>query len=278
MKKIDIVVICGPTATGKTALSIKVAQERNGEIISADSRQVYRHLNIGTAKITPDEMGGVPHRLIDVADPTDIFSVSEYKKMAQTAIENIHARGKLPILVGGSGMYIDAVVYDRNFPQVPPNETLRRELEQKSLNELQTILQELDPERYENIDEQNPVRLVRAIEIAATLGKVPKSTPADSPYKVEWIYLDLPDEELRERIHARNMARLENGLIEEVQGLNNIHKLSWERMEALGLEYRYVSRFIRGEIASKQELLELLDLKIWQYAKRQRTWFKKYVN
>lgn len=278
-KKISLprlVVVCGPTAVGKTAHAIALAKKINGEVISADSRQVYKYLNIGTAKVTQEEMDGVPHHLLDIFNPDDPCSVTRYKYYADQAIQSIIARGKVPIICGGTGMYIDAIVYGKEFPQVLPNKDLRKQLESLSTLQLFAHLAMLDPKRAATIDRANRVRLVRAIEIAESLGSVPEVQEKTSLYDVEWVYLDLPDDELRNRIHTRNVARLDNGLIEEVQDLHSVHKLSWERMEALGLEYRYVGRFVRGEIETKQELLEMLDLKIWQYAKRQRTWFKKY--
>jgi len=281
-KKLRLIVICGPTATGKTLKSIEIAKEIDGEVISADSRQIYKHLNIGTAKITKDEMEGIPHHMLDIVDPVDNFSVVEYKQMVQKIIDDIHDRGKIPIIVGGTGMYIDAVIYNRTFPEVPANQELRATLEKVSTQELVEKLTELDSVRTETIDKNNPVRLIRAIEIAKTLGKVPPLSAlgtklAESPYDLEIHYMDLPDDELKQKIHTRNVSRLNNGLIEEVEILHSKHSLSWERMNALGLEYRYVSQFVQGEIETKEKLIEILDQKTWQYVKRQRTWFKKYL-
>lgn len=276
--KPKLIVICGPTATGKTATSIEIAKNIDGEIISADSRQVYKYLNIGTAKITTKEMQGISHHMINIAEPHEKFSVAQYKQMTHKIIDDIHSRGKTPILVGGTGMYIDTVIHDRTFPEVPPNTELRSKLENKPTTELVEILNKLDPERAETIDQDNPVRLIRAIEIATTLGSVPKQESTESPYELEIHYMDLPDNELQQKIHDRNVHRLENGLIEEVENLHTSHDMSWERLNELGLEYRYVSQFINGEIETKAKLIEILDQKTWQYVKRQRTWFKKYIN
>lgn len=273
--KPKIIVVCGPTATGKSDKAVEIALERNGEIISADSRQIYRGLDIGSGKITQEEMRGVPHYLLDVADPREIFSVEEFVEQGKRVIEEILNKGKTPIICGGTGFYIDALIHDIHFPQVPPNESLRKELESFSLEELQNRLQELDPDRFETIDIQNPVRLIRAIEVATELGKVPH-LEKNSPYDIEWIYLDFDDEILKERIYKRLIARLENGMLEEAKELHK-NGLSYERMKQLGLEYRYEAMYMLGEI-SYEELIEQLNTKIWQFAKRQRTWFKKYMS
>jgi tRNA dimethylallyltransferase len=293
MEKPTLYVICGPTATGKTDHAIQLAKEIDGEVISADSRQVYRGLDIGTAKVTPEEMDGIPHHLIDVTDATKTFTVADFKKLGQEAIHDILKRGKTPIICGGTGYYIDALLYDRTIPEVPANLELRKELEKLSLEELQEKLKKADLERYETIDKQNPVRLVRALEIVEALGKVPSNkellnqvqddiSNTTSPLLskeglgVVWIYLDHLDEVLEKRIHDRNVHRIENGLIEEIE---NLHKegLSWERMHDLGLEYRYVSEFLQGKIESTEELIKILDVKTRQFVKRQRTWFKKHI-
>jgi tRNA dimethylallyltransferase len=273
--KPKILVVCGPTATGKSDKAVEIAIQRNGEIISADSRQIYKGLDIGSGKITEEEMKGVPHYMLDVADPKNIFSVEEFVEQGKKAIDKILEKGNLPIICGGTGYYIDALIYNIHFPEVAPNETLRKELELYTLEQLQNKLLELDPERYETIDTKNPVRLVRAIEIATELGKVPL-LERNSPYEVEWIYLDFPDEVLKERIYKRLISRLENGMLDEAKKLNT-SGLSFERMKQLGLEYRYQAMHLLGEI-SYEEMIEQLNTKIWQFAKRQRTWFKKYMN
>ena len=169
--KPKIIVVCGPTATGKSDKAVEIAKSlpNGGEIISADSRQVYKYLDIGSGKITHDEMHGIPHYMLDVCEPSLIYSVVDFQKEARKNIEDIFARGKTPIICGGTGMYIDALVYNTVFPEVPPNETLRKELENKNTEDLQTMLQTLDTERYEDIDIHNRVRLIRAIEIATTI-------------------------------------------------------------------------------------------------------------
>jgi tRNA dimethylallyltransferase len=281
--KEKIIVVCGPTATGKSDYAVSLAKtggpegiegQEWAEIISADSRQVYKGLDIGSGKITVKEMKGVPHHLLDVANPKRTFSVMRYKKLADQAIAAILKKKKVPIIVGGTGFYIDAVVFDQQLPAVKPNPTLRKSLEKKSLTELQEQLQTLDLERYESIDTKNRVRLVRAIEIALTLGAVPKVTK-NVQYDVEWIYLDFPDEELKARIHDRLLKRMRQGMVKEVTQLHE-QGVAWSRFEALGLEYRFIALYLQKKISMETMLTEL-ETGIWQYAKRQRTWFKKYA-
>jgi len=274
MKLPKIIVICGPTATGKSDKAVELALEKNGEVISADSRQVYKGLDIGSGKITEEEMRGVPHHLLDVADPKEVFSVEEFVRLGEQAINSILEKGKLPIICGGTGFYIDALIYGIHFPEVPPNQELRKELEACSLEDLQNKLQELDPERYEVLDIYNPVRLVRAIEIATALGKVPPVIKEEK-YDIEFIYLDFPKEVLVERISARLYKRLEQGMLEEAKQLNS-QGLSFDRMKQLGLEYRYMAMHLLGEI-SYEEMCNFIIVKSTQYAKRQRVWFKKRV-
>ncbi|HEY0979968.1 MAG TPA: tRNA (adenosine(37)-N6)-dimethylallyltransferase MiaA [Candidatus Paceibacterota bacterium] len=268
-----LIVVCGPTATGKSDYAVAIAKKINGEIISADSRQVYKGLDIGSGKITESEMGGIPHHLLDVANPDHPFSVVHYKELADKAVKDIVARGKTPIIVGGTGFYIDAIICDTVFPAVPPNHSLRKELHEKPIEELQEQLHTLDPRRYDLVDKNNRMRLVRAIEIATVLGSVPELQKT-TRYDVEWIYLDFPDEVLKERIHTRLMKRIDAGMIEEVAKLHT-EGLSWERLESFGLEYRYVAEMLQDK-HDMQEMLSMLEGAIWQYVKRQRTWFRKY--
>ncbi len=274
MKESKIIVVCGPTATGKSDYAVELSKKVGGEIISADSRQVYKGLDIGSGKITKKEMKGVPHHLLDVASPKRVFTVTQYKKLADKAIKNILKRGKTPIICGGTGFYIDAVIYNQNFPEVKPNKTLRKQLSSLSPSELFEKLQILDPDRALDIDSKNSVRLIRAIEIAIALGSVPK-TQRKQKYDVEWIYLDFPDEVLKKRIHDRLLKRVKTGMLKEVKGLHD-QGISWKRLEALGLEYRYLALYLQDKI-SKDEMLTQLEFAIWHYAKRQRTWFKKYA-
>lgn len=274
MKKPHIIVICGPTATGKTNYAIELAKKINGEVISADSRQVYKGMDIGSGKATVQETQGVPHHLIDVISPKKVFTVSDFQKLGTQAINDVIARGKVPIICGGTGFYIDALVNQSVIPNVPPNKKLRLELNKESAIKLFELLLRLDKRRAQDIDSKNKVRLIRAIEIAKTLGKVPKvSINAAAKYDVEWIGIDRDDSVLKERIEKRLMERFDQGMIEEVQALNT-SGISWRRLLSFGLEYRYITLFLQNKI-SKEEMIERLKTEIWQYAKRQRTWFKR---
>lgn len=276
----DIFVIIGPTSSGKTDFSIKLAKKHNGEVISADSRQVYKYINLASGKVTKKEMGEIPHHLIDIVDPKKIFTVNDFKKKAFKSVEEIIAKGKTPIICGGTGFYIDALLNDSQFPEVEPDIQLRKALSKNSTVELFAMLKKLDAKRAKNIDKNNPVRLIRAIEIAKTLGKVPivKNGPNAlyKNYNVKIIYIDLPDEELFKKVLKRIDIRIKAGMIKEVQNLHTKHKVSWKRLYEIGLECRYASLFLQNKI-SKSEMREQLFIETKKYVKRQRTWFKKYV-
>lgn len=280
MKK--IIVILGPTASGKSDLAVKLAKKFNGEIISADSRQVYKGMDIGTGKITKKEMKGVRHHLLDVVSPKKTFTVVDYQKLAKKALEKIFKKNKIPIICGGTGFYIDALIYDYNLPKVPPNLKLRKDLEKLELQDLLVILKKLDPEKYKNIDQKNKRRIIRAIEIVKVLGKVPKLNlrrlnlrrEVQPPYiEILKIGIKISKEKLKENIEKRLLKRFRQGMVKEVE---NLHKkgISWQRLDNLGLEYRYVSRYLR-EFISKGEMIKTLKQEIYKYAKRQMTWFKK---
>lgn len=274
--KTKIVVIVGPTAVGKSDFAVKYALENNGEIISADSRQVYKGLDIGTGKITQDEMKGVKHYLLDVAEPNEVFNVEKFRELASKAIAEISSKGKLPIICGGTGFYIDSLINNVIYPDVPHDRDLRNELENKDANELLEILGKLDSEfvnKLNNSEKNNKQRLIRSIEIAKSIGKIPEINKTDSPYEVKWIGLNLPLTELKERIHNRLIRRLESGMVEEVIDLHK-HGMSYERMEELGLEYRYISRFLNRKI-NKEEMIKELESEIFKYAKRQLVWFMR---
>lgn len=271
-KKPKILVILGQTATGKTALSIEIAKRFNAEIVSADSRQVYKGMDIGTAKISKDEMQGIAHHMIDIADPSYSYTVAEFVDEAEKRIQDILSKKKLPIVCGGTGMYIDALVSGTRFPVVPPNQKLRAELELLSIEKLFQKLLKIDPRRAQTIDRHNKVRLVRALEIAKTIGEVPLITKSSS-YDVLYIGLRIPKEELQQNITARIIDRFKNGMLEETKDLLE-SGVSHARLESFGLEYRYMSRYIREEITYK-EMIQQLDTATRQFAKRQNTWFKR---
>lgn len=273
MKKGKAIIILGPTATGKTALSVELARKFGGEIVSADSRQVYKGLDLGTGKVTQAEMRGIPHHLLDVANPKKAFSVAEYAKLATTAIDGILARGKTPIIVGGTGFYIDSVAKGIILPDVPPNPKLRAKLAQKTAAQLLAQLKKLDPERAATIEQQNPVRLVRAIEIATAIGKVPKLPKSAPQYEFLKIGLDIEDEKLKERIALRLDERLKAGMLNEA-ALLHTKGLSWARMRELGLEYRHMAEHLAKKTPAERFQSELAA-DIWQYVKRQRTWFRR---
>lgn len=270
--KPKIVAIIGPTASGKSDLAVALARCFNGEVISADSRQVYKGLDIGTGKITKREMRGVPHYLLDVASPKKTFTVADYKELASNAIQFILSRNKLPIICGGTGFYVDALVDNIVLPEVKPDPKLRKQLSTKSAVALYTMLEKLDPKRAKEIDPHNKVRLIRAIEIAKVLGKVPK-TKSKPLYDTLMIGTDISPEVSKERISIRLKKRLRAGMIEEAKGLHE-RGLTWRRMEALGLEYRYLALYLQKKI-TKAEMIEKLQSEIIHYAKRQMTWFKR---
>jgi len=261
MQKSKVIVILGQTATGKSALAVKIAKKIGGEIISADSRQVYKGLDIGTGKVTGKEMKGVPHHLIDVVSPKKKFTVAEYKKLAEEKIEEVISRGHAPIICGGTGFYIDAITKGVVFPEVPPNFKLRKVLEKKSEEELFKMLKKLDKERAKNIDSKNKVRLIRAIEITKALGKVPKITEIKPKYKFVKIGLYLPPEELKKKITKRVKGMFKVGLLNEIKKLKKTG-ISDKKLREFGFEY--------FEPTEEKVINETI-----KYAKRQMTWFKR---
>lgn len=265
----------GPTASGKSSLAIKLARRFNGEIVSADSRQVYRGMDIGTGKVTKQEQCLIPHHLLDVADPKRDFSAARYVTLAQKAISDISKRGKLPIICGGTGFYIDALLGTASLPDVPPNKKLRERFDKLTAQHLFKMLRKLDPGRAKNIDRYNKRRLIRALEIVLTTGKpVPKPyTLIPKPYDALWIGINLPREKLAQRIEKRLDERLKHGMITEVKKLHK-QGVSWKRLENFGLEYRWIARFLQNKI-SKQEMRNLLLRDIVKYSKRQITWWRK---
>lgn len=271
-QKPKIIVIVGPTATGKSDLAVSLARRHDGEIISADSRQVYRGLDIGTGKITKREMKGVRHHLLDIASPKRTYTVAHFQRDGKKAIRDIVRRGKLPIIVGGTGFYVDALVTDMKLPSVKPDMNLRKKLARSSPDELFQMITRLDPERAGNIDRQNPVRLIRAIEIATHFGPTQPVTTT-TPYDPLWIGLAAEKSVLSERIHVRLVKRMKQGMLAEFKKAR-AGGLTKRRMEMLGLEYRYGARLIDNEI-DRPRFMKELEQEIVKYAKRQMTWFKR---
>ena len=269
-----IICIVGQTATGKSDLAVALAKKYNGEIISADSRQVYRGLNIGSAKITKKEMKGVPHYLLDIADPKkERYTAADFASAAKSAATNVISRGKNPILCGGTGFYIESFLHGNDLPNVPPNKKLRKQLKKLSAEALWTKLRRLDSSRAKNIDPRNKVRVIRAIEIATTLGKIPKQK-VKNHYNALMIGLTLPPEKIKEKIHNRLVKRMRgNVLIKEIRNLHE-RGVSWKRLYDFGLEYRYVALYLQKKI-SKEKMLSEIEKESYQYAKRQMTWFKR---
>ncbi len=270
-----VLVIVGPTASGKTSLAIALAKQFYGEVISADSRQVYRGIDLLSGKVTEGEMDGVPHHLLDVAGPMDVYSASDFKRDAAAAITKISSAGHLPIIAGGTFLYIDTLLGRISLPQVAPNPTLRDELEQEPPTALLARLAVLDPERAAAIDPANPRRIIRAIEVATALGSVPPSVTTE-PYNALTIGIDIAPDVLKENIAVRIKERMEGGMLAEVEALLAAG-VTHERLESLGLECRYLSRHLRGELSLETALTEL-EIKTRQFAKRQRTWLKRDRN
>jgi tRNA dimethylallyltransferase len=267
-----ILVILGPTSSGKSDLAVTLAKKLNGEVVSADSRQIYKGLDIGTGKITKKEMKGVPHHLLDVASPLKNFSVDTFQKLAYEVIDDILKRGKLPILCGGTGFYIQAIVDGLVLPEVKINKNLREKLEPLPTDKIYQILYKFDQKRALTIDKNNRPRLIRALEIISALGVVPK-IKLKPRYNSIQIGIKVDESILKERIHTRLEKRLKKGMLKEAETLHT-DGLSWKRMESLGLEYRYMSYYLRKKI-SKEEMIRQIELVSLQYAKRQMTWFKR---
>jgi tRNA dimethylallyltransferase len=269
----------GPTASGKTGLGVKLAKEFNGEIISADSRQVYRGMDIGTGKDLKD-YDGVPYHLMDVADPKDVFDIAQYKQQAEAAIADIISRGKLPIIVGGSGLYLQALIDDYQLSTVKPDAKLRDDLEAKTLAELQNILETKNKsffDKLNNSDKNNKRRLIRYIEITENTQKPQTdfNKKSEPKYDSLLIGLSFPKELIKERIYKRLIDRLDNeDMVEEIKGLHD-NGVSWERLESFGLEYKFISWYLQDKI-DYETMVEKLSTAINQFAKRQMTWFKRW--
>lgn len=297
-KKPNLIVVVGPTASGKTALAIRIAKRFNSQIVSADSRQIYREMDIGTAKPPRDKSQipnkfrsakprnrksvfishGVPHYLIDIRNPNESYTVADYKRDAIKAIRAILKKGKLPILIGGTGLYVDAVTENLNIPKAKPNPTLRKELEARSkkygLKKLFEELVALDPEAAYIVDPNNPRRVIRALEVALTTGKPfsaqrKKGAPLFNALKIG---VAAPKEKLRGRINRRADEMVREGLVDEVKRLVKKYGANCHAFDAIG--YREIINCLNGEIPLAEAVAKI-KTNTWRYAKRQLTWFRK---
>lgn len=280
--KDKILIIAGPTAVGKTSLSIKLAKELDGEIVSTDSMQIYKHMDIGSAKITKEEMDGVPHHMIDVVDPSTSFSVAEYKEMASKCINDIISRNKLPILVGGTGLYINALTCNMNFTEAESDEEYRRELERladENGNEfIHNMLKEIDPISYRDIHFNNRKRVIRALEVYKLTSKPFSSFNSgddfyNGPYDVKYYVLNMDRAKLYDRINLRVDIMIENGLIDECIKLKDMGYTSFmQSMQGIG--YKEIFYYLEDKI-SYSEAIDMIKQGSRNYAKRQLTWFRR---
>lgn len=273
-----LLVIVGPTAVGKTAFSLQVAQDFKGEIISADSRQIYRGLDIGTAKATPEQQALVPHHLIDVVNPDEVLTLAEFQERAYAAIEAIQQRQRLPLLVGGTGQWVQAVVEGWGVPRVPPDPVLRARLEAEAQTSgpeaLHAQLAAVDPPAAQKLDPRNVRRVIRALEVYHKTG-IPMSQhqkKAAPPYRILQIGLTLPRETLYQRIDRRIEHMLEMGLLDEVQRLVQAG-YGWDLPAMSGLGYRQIGQYLRGEV-SLEEAVALIKKETRRFVRQQYNWFR----
>ena len=281
-KKKPMIILTGPTAVGKTDLSIQLAKAINGEIISADSMQVYRHMDIGSAKVTPEEMDGVCHHLIDVLEPEEEFNVVVFQKLAKEALTGIYERGHIPIIVGGTGFYIQALLYDIDFTENDGDTAIRRELEKLAQTQgagcLHQMLQEIDPESAVAIHQNNVKRVIRAIEFYRQTGKKislhnEQEREKQSPYQFLYYVLDTDRKTLYERIDRRMDLMMEHGLVDEVKHLADMG-CTRDMVSMQGLGYKEILDYLSGEIPL-EEAVYILKRDTRHFAKRQITWFKR---
>ena len=282
MQKNKVIVIAGPTASGKTSLSIKLAKQINGEIISADSMQIYKYMDIGTAKPSIEEQDGIKHYLLDFVMPDERYSVAEFKKDAENAIEEIIAKGKIPIIVGGTGLYIDSLIYGIEYPEIEYDEEYRNELmkiaeTEEGLKSLYEKAKEIDSDAIIKISENDKKRIMRILEIYNSTGKTKTELEIESRKKgVKYDYrvfaINMNREKLYERINKRVDIMLEQGLIEEVK--NVIAKFDKFPTAMQGLGYKEVVDYLNGSY-SEEEMIEIIKMETRRYAKRQLTWFRK---
>jgi tRNA dimethylallyltransferase len=269
-----LLAIVGTNASGKSELGVRLAQALDGEVVSADSRQVYTGLDVGTGKLTLAERDGVPHHMIDLVEPHVRYSVADFQAAAFDVIDDIRRRGRLPILVGGTGLYVDAVVRGYDFPPAPPDQAARRALEETAVDALLERLRALDPAAAEQVDARNPRRLVRAVELGQAGVSYADTRRQVARYATVTLGLTWPREILRARIASRLAARLHDGMVDETRSLLQ-RGVTPARLDELGLEYRHLARYLDGGYASQQELVDSLEPAIARFAKRQWAWFKR---
>jgi len=277
-----LIIITGPTAVGKTALSVRLAKAIGGEIISADSMQVYRHMNIGSAKIKKEEMDGVPHYLIDVLDPEEEFNVTVFQKMAKEAVEEIYSHGHIPIVAGGTGFYIQALLYDIDFTENGEDTSIRMELDklgqERGAEHLHNLLRDIDPDSAEEIHENNMKRVIRAIEYYQQTGERisehnKREREKKSPYDFLYYVVNTDRARLYERIDRRGDLMLEQGLVKEVMHLKDMG-LTRDMVSMQGLGYKEILDYLQG-ICTLEEAVYVLKRDTRHFAKRQITWFKR---
>ncbi len=266
-----IICVVGPTASGKSAKAVALAHELDGEVISVDSRQVYKMLDIGTEKTSVEEMDGIPHHLIDILDPKESYNAADFVRDATKLIEDMRGRGKRPILAGGTHFYFEALLY--GLPETKEvDQELRSQLEALPTSELVRRIQEQDPRRAERIDLQNRRRLVRSLEIIAEHGHVPERHTETPLFEVEWVIINPERDVLRERIGLRLESAFDRGLVDEVRRVREY--VGDDRLNELGLEYRVIGEYLRGE-RDEDSLLPTLRTKLWHYARHQKAWLRK---
>ena len=277
MNKPTVIVICGPTASGKTSLAVKLAKEINGEIISSDSMQIYKYMDIGTAKVTEEEKEGIKHYLVSFVEPNERYSVANFKKDAEKAIEEILKKGKTPIIVGGTGLYVDSLIYGIDYQEIQYDEKYRKQLENIDLEELYKQAITIDSEAMKKISKNDRKRISRILEIYKATGKnkteqekLSKQNEVKYNYKV--FAINMEREKLYERINKRVDIMMKQGLIEEVKELLKKYNEFPTAMQGLG--YKEVVEYLNGKI-TEEEMIEKIKLETRRYAKRQITWFKK---
>ena len=284
MQKPKAIVICGPTASGKTSLSIELAKKINGEIVSCDSMQIYKDMTIGTAKPTIDEMQGIKHYLIDFISPEERYSVADYKRDATKAMKEIISKGKVPIVVGGTGLYLEALIYNIEYNEIETDLKYREELEKieeaEGLEKLYKMANEIDKKAMGKISHKDKKRIFRVLEIYHSTGKTKTELEIESRRnEPEFDYLlfgiTMDREKLYDRINKRVDLMMEQGLIEEVENLLKKYKDFPTAMQGLG--YKEVVEYLKG-ITTKEEMIEKIKMETRRYAKRQLTWFRKYRN